>query len=297
MNDSETKTAAETPGKPGRTEQEYELLDSGNGWKLERLGPVVLCRPSSVCMWQTRLPESTWKKADATYQGDQGWAFCGERFETWPMTIAGVHLELRLQTNGQIGLFPEHASYLARLQQIISEIRPGPGKAPRMLNLFAYTGLASVCCAARGVDVTHVDLSKKALAWATRNLDVNHIATQRVRFICDDALKFIERERRRAGQYEVLVVDPPSFSRISKSRYWKLDDGVAELVTNCCSLLNPEQAVLAFTCHQPGISADMLANLVLDNLPKSSVHSEELALTESSSGRRMPAGSLALAWY
>ena len=279
-------------------ESSYQLLDSGAHQKLERYGSIILARPSSVCIWKQRSPE-LWRQADATYvpgrdEESGGWKFKGKPFETWDLEYTGCHLTLRLQKNGQIGLFPEHGTYLEELVPYLAARPPGK-ESPRLLNLFAYTGLASAFFATRGWAVTHVDLSKKALTWAKSNFDLNKIPENAIRFICDDALKFLEREVKRGAKYDAVIVDPPSFSRISKENYWKLEDILFDVVARCHALLANEWGTLVVTCHDPGIGAEMLANLLRDvSTRNQKVLARELVIPERDSNRLFPTGSLAM---
>ncbi len=274
---------------------EYQLIDSGDGEKLEQYGSIRLARPSSVCIWKKRLPSAEWKKADATFDAkNEKWVFKSKNFECWQMTQAGCLMELRLQTNGQVGLFPEHSFCLPQLAEAIEKIK-AVEKQVKVLNLFAYTGMASVFCAQREAEVCHVDLSKKALTWVSRNLELNGIENNKVRLICDDALKFLEREVKRGNRYEIVIVDPPSFSRISKTQFWKLEDAIAELVSTCTKALNPEHHALLLTCHHPGLTCEMLANLLTDNpqTKADQIVRKEMGLEEVGSGRILSTGSMA----
>ncbi len=282
------------------TSEGYSLLDSGNLMKLERYGDKVLARPSTVCIWKKRLSEDKWRSADARYipgkdEASGGWQFKGEGFETWDTNYLGCELELRLQTNGQLGLFPEHGSYLPELVPALEAAEKTSSKPPRVLNLFAYTGLASVFLAKRGWDVTHVDLAKKALSWAQINFKKNQIPEQQIRLICDDAVKFLEREGRRGSKYEAVILDPPSFSRITKQNFWKIEEQICSLVRNAYAVSVAERPLVIVTCHDPGMRGEMLANVLLDLAPGAHLRigKRELSLPEEGSGRLLSSGSLA----
>jgi 23S rRNA (cytosine1962-C5)-methyltransferase len=283
------------------TLQGYSLLDSGNLMKLERYGDKVLARPSTVCIWNKRLSGDKWQSADARYipgkdESSGGWQFKSERFETWNVEYLGCKLELRLQSNGQLGLFPEHGSYLPELAPHLEIAEKAATPAPKVLNLFAYTGLASVYFAKRGWDVTHVDLAKKALTWAQINFQKNELPEKRMRLICDDAVKFLEREVRRGTKYDAVVLDPPSFSRITKQNFWKIDEQICALVRNATAVSVPERPLVVVTCHDPGMRGEMLANVLLDvsRSPRTKVERRELSLPEEVSGRLLSSGSLAV---
>ena len=272
----------------------YELLDSGNGEKLERFGKVIIRRPSSVCIWKPRHKE-LWNKVDANYDPKAvAWKAHKRQVQdlVWDTIFADCTLRLRLQDNGQVGVFPEHASYLPRL----AENFPTQNQRPlKVLNLFAFTGLATLFFRAKKAEVTHVDLSKKVIGWAKENIELQVAsALPSVRWICEDAVAFLKREVSRDSQYDGVVIDPPSFSRISKNDFWKVADILQDLVQCCAALLKSHGKFLALTCHDPGISAPILANLLHDNFSSGRVESLELSIPEKDSLRTLPAGSCAL---
>lgn len=271
----------------------YELLDSGDGEKLERFGKVIARRPSSVCIWKPRRSE-LWSKAEVVYDPKAAcWSSKKELVQdlVWDTTFANSQLKLRLQDNGQVGVFPEHASYLSKLAdpETIKSTQPF-----KILNLFAFTGLATLYFRALGAEVTHVDLSKKVIGWAKENTSSQSESLPAVRWICEDAVAFLKREVRRESQYQGVIVDPPSFSRISKNDFWKVADILRDLVESCASLLKSEGRFMALTCHDPGISAPMLGNLLHDSFSGGSVEPMELSIPEKDSLRLLPAGSCAI---
>jgi len=277
--------------------KEYALIDCGLGEKLERFGTRTLVRPGSACIWKKHLGPKSWQNADAIFDPKRGWHLPRERFESWQINFSGCTLELRLQTNGQVGLFPEHGLYLKEIEKTINSLKAAdPGQPIRMLNLCAYTGLATVFCAKQGVQVTHVDLSKKALAWANRNIQLNRVPPSKIRLICDESIKFLQRELGRKNHYEIILMDPPSFSRTSKSDYWKLEDILPQAVKDLQALSNPKAGLLVITCHHPAIGSETLANLLSDIRPGRDYHikHQSLFLKEEDSERLLPAGSLAL---
>ncbi len=266
---------------------EYELIDSGGGEKLEYFGSRLIARPSSLCIWKKAAPKEDWAKADARFEPGRGWKFAKSPFECWKIRVCGCTIELRLQSNGQVGFFPEHGTYLANME---------PYAHGNCLNLFAYTGLATVFLACRGVNVTHVDLSKRALEWTRRNCELNDVPESRVRYILEDALSFLTKEKKRQKRYEMLIADPPSFSRVSKSKHWKLSESLPALVEACFAVLHPESHIFVLTCHEPELSAEMLANVVMDygGSKEKILSKQEMALPEAGSLRNMPAGSLVM---
>lgn len=282
----------------------YELLDSGNGRKLERFGERTVSRPSSLCEWNQRASANVWNSADAalgakgaTRQGsalhDDPWEFSGSPFDTWQTEVQGVQMELELMSNGQLGIFPEHALYLPELG---TEIQRLSSKGPiRILNLFAYTGLATTYSATfENVIVTHVDLAKRAIERAKINCALNNIPNDRVRWIVDDALTFMAREARKQSLYDVVIIDPPSFSRVSKTNTWTLEEKLSEIVRLVLGVINPISGAVFFTNHSTASTVDIARNIALDHLTGVSldISTRNLALHEKNTERRLPAGSL-----
>ncbi len=272
---------------------DYELLDSGDGKKLERYGEMILSRPSSVAVWERKT--DLWKKADAEYVikagRPEGWKFRGRSFETWemPSSIA-LSFRLRLQKNGQIGIFPEHSTYLGQVGRSLHALQ-SKKITPRVLNLFAYTGMASMFCAKNGAEVAHIDKSKAVLSWARENLELNSI--KGVRLIPEDALTFLQREKKRGNTYHIVIADPVNFSRTSTGGSWDLDQAVIELVRAIADVMTKD-AVLFLTCHQSYGFAETVNNILIDyeKLKKSSLNQMPLNIMEYSTKRQLPAGQL-----
>jgi 23S rRNA (cytosine1962-C5)-methyltransferase len=275
----------------------YSLLDSGDGRKLERFGDRIIDRPSSLSAWRRRQPDSTWERADARYHHPDKWEFPNSKpFKEWRAEIAGVSIGLELMSNGQVGLFPEHAIYLADVAQTIKKFSQSRREPVQVLNLFAYTGLATSFCAKLPYStlVTHVDLAKRAIDRAKLNSDSNQIAQDKIRWIVDDALGFMAREARKQKRYDVVIIDPPSFSRVSKQNTWTLDEKAPEIVTLTLDVLNPDSGVVYFTNHSSASTSDVARNIALDRFADKQVEIDirSLALNEELSPRRLPAGSL-----
>ena len=264
---------------------DYELFDSGGEMKLERFGSKLIARPSSLAIWKKHKTQDDWRKADATFNPERGWQFRSGAFERWQIEFLGARFELLLQKSGQIGIFPDHLLYAQDLLQA----QNGLSNA-RVLNLFAYTGVASVLAAQRGAALTHVDLSKSACTWCKRNLELNQL--KHVRLICDDALKFAARERKRGALYDIVISDPPSFGRISKSKSWKLEEIVVPHLQDLFAILAPG-GTLFFTSHHALLEAQVMANIISDLAPAAArVKPQALYISESGSARKLPAGHL-----
>lgn len=206
---------------------DYALLDSGEGQKLERYGNLTICRPEGQAIWQRSLPADDWKNADAVFTGDtdeegQGrWHYPKQDLaETWPMAFDDLPYLGRFTSFRHTGVFPEQAAHWHALQTAIA----AANRPVRMLNLFGYTGLASLVGARAGAEVTHVDASKKAIGWARENQELAGLQDKPIRWICDDAVKFCAREERRGKTYDVILLDPPAYGRGPKGEVWQLFD-------------------------------------------------------------------------
>lgn len=272
----------------------YALLDSGDGRKLERFGDIVIDRPSSLSAWRKRN-DAIWESADAVYSPPDRWQSARNTFRSWKATVAGVPLELELMSNGQLGIFPEHALYLTRIGSALKHFRSRGRKPVRILNLFAYTGLATAFCAQHSdVLVTHVDLAKRAIEWAKRNVQLNTDASDRIRWIVDDALGFMAREARKENVYDIIIIDPPSFSRVSKNSSWTLEEKTPDIVNLVLDVLAPEAGIVFFTNHSSASTSDVVRNIALDRFNDHGVEIgiEPLSLKEERTERTMPAGSL-----
>lgn len=270
----------------------YELLDSGDGEKLEQFGECTLRRPCSTALWRRSRDSRHWESAHAHFFPKKGWQFHGPRFESWNVNFGLFNMELRLQTNGQVGFFPEHMQYFPDLQDLLEKIKRTTSSPPQVLNLFAYTGMASVFAARHGAEVCHVDIAKKTLEWAEVNFSANRVNSQ-VRLIVDDAIKFVEREVRRNNRYHIIIADPPSFSRTSKTQQWQLEEVAEKLVSNCCKLLNEQHGALFLTSHHPVIGGIVMGNLAAGVLPPRRYEQKvgDLLIHENGTRRALPCGS------
>lgn len=273
----------------------YTLVDSGNGRKLERFGSLVIDRPSSLSSWKRRKSPQAWADADAAYTPPDRWSFSGQSLSTWAVEIEGTQIELELMSNGQLGIFPEHALYLPMVRDRIAALGREGSRPVRVLNLFAYTGLATAFCAKLpNVSVTHVDLAKRAIERAKHNAALNNIPQDRIRWIVDDALGFMAREQRKGSFYDIIIIDPPSFSRVSKTNSWTLEEKAPEIMALTLGVLMPTAGCVFFTNHSTASTSDVVRNIALDTYNDRGVNIEirPLSLREESTDRLLPAGSL-----
>jgi 23S rRNA (cytosine1962-C5)-methyltransferase len=278
---------------------DYALLDSGDGRKLERFGTVVVDRPEPQALWTPRLDKRGWDKAHAVFSGaddeDKGrWRIDKPVPESWPVKVRDVTMLCRLASFRHLGLFPEQLPHWEWMLARLAEIRDEP---PRVLNLFAYTGAATLLAAAAGAQVTHVDASKKAIAWGKENQAASKLGTAPIRWLLDDAQKFAAREVRRGKTYHVILVDPPKYGRGPDGEVWDLFGHLPALLRSCAALLDPSRAALVLTIYAIRASAlafDQLAREVLAERD-GSFASGELAIREADGARLLPA-SLFTRW-
>jgi 23S rRNA (cytosine1962-C5)-methyltransferase len=257
-------TILETSGEGG-----YRLLDTGAGEKLELYGQLRIIRPEAQAIWPKALPQSEWDKADAVFTGDTDeegigrWRFPGDALgETWPMQLLDVDFLGRFTSFRHTGVFPEQIVHWSWMRDRIEARR---GKA-KVLNLFGYTGVASLIAAAAGAEVTHVDASKKAIGWARENQNLSRLNDKPIRWIVDDAMKFIEREQRRGNRYDIILTDPPRFGRGPNGEVWELFDHLPRMLDICRDLLSPNAIGLVLTAYSIRASFYSMHELMMETM-------------------------------
>jgi 23S rRNA (cytosine1962-C5)-methyltransferase len=269
------------PGFP-----DYQLVDSGEGEKLERLGPVTLVRPDPQALWKRRLPAGPWRGADLVFEreSDRGGRWrAGEgapslvrsRAPEWPVRWEGAVLLVRPTPFKHVGVFPEQAANWRWLADLAPRFGDGPR---RLLNLFGYTGAASIVAARAGYDATHVDASRTSLTWARDNARASEVEEGRIRFLLEDARAFVQREVRRGSRYAGVLIDPPHYGRGPGGEKWQLEDHLAELVDGVARIL-AERAFVCLSVYAVGFLPLALAGL-LQELGPGAVEAGELALPE-----------------
>lgn len=266
----------------------YELVDSGGGRKLERYGPYRVVRPEPQCLWSPRRPAVEWDAADAVFDPSDDeeagrWRFKGRPRESWPLAWGDVRFHGRFTAFRHLAFFPEQAANWAWLD---AAVRGAPGQ-PRVLNLFGYTGVASLVMAAAGAAVTHVDASKKAVAWARENAELSGLAERPIRWITEDARKYVQREARRGSKYEGIILDPPKYGRGPGGEVWRLFDDLPELARICAGLLSENARFLVLNAYAERISGAALAGLLAECLAGRGGRIEwgELTLEEAAGDR------------
>lgn len=278
---------------------DYGLVDSGAGRKLERFGTVLVDRPEPQALWSPGLPRAEWEKATATFsasddEDEKGrWRPNGSVPESWPVRVGKATMLCRLASFRHLGLFPEQYPHWQWMLDRLS----GAGETPRVLNLFAYTGAASLLAAAAGAEVTHVDASKPAIAWARENQAASRLTEAKVRWLVDDAVKFAAREVRRGRTYDVILVDPPKFGRGPDGEIWNLFESLPLLLRSCAALLAPKRSALVLTVYAIRASALAFDQLARDMLSDrgGTFESGELAIREQG-GRHAVPTSLFTRW-
>jgi 23S rRNA (cytosine1962-C5)-methyltransferase len=267
---------------------DYAMVDSGGGRKLERYGPYRVVRPEPQCLWTPRLAEAEWARADAVFDpaGDEDegrWRFSGKPKEAWPLTWRGVRFSGRFTAFRHLAVFPEQAANWVWLDETVRAAPP----PMRVLNLFAYTGVASLVCAAAGAAVTHVDASKKAIGWARENADLSGLADRPVRWICEDARRYVQREARRGSRYAGIILDPPKYGRGPGGEVWRLFEDLPELLRLCVDLLSDGARFLLLNAYAERISGLSLGALLGEAMAgrDGRIDWGELALMEESGER------------
>ncbi len=280
---------AETPSVMRTTGwADYELLDSGRGRKLERYGPYRVARPEPQCLWNPRLDEAAWAAADGVFdpadEDDAGrWRFSGPVEQTWPMAWGDVRFHGRFTPFRHLGFFPEQAANWTWIDAATRQA----GEGARVLNLFGYTGVASLVCAAAGAAVTHVDASKRAVGWARENAALSGLADRPVRWICEDARRYVQREARRGSRYEGIILDPPKYGRGPAGEVWRLYEDLPDLIRLCAELLSDKASFLIANVYAERISGLAMGSLLREAMEGRSGRIDwgELALVEQSGER------------
>lgn len=265
----------------------YELLDSGNGYKLERFSSYVLSRPDPQAIWRPSLPKTEWDKADAIFRTDK--KFTGARWdnrrvkEPWLFSVENITLLLKLTPFKHTGVFPEQMENWRWMGNLILR-RP----ACKILNLFGYTGGATLYAAQKGAHVTHVDASKPTMAWARENQTASALSSSPIRWIMDDAKKFVSREIKRGMIYDAIIMDPPSFGRDPKGKVFKFEKDVPELLRLVSQIL-PNPLFFLLNSYAQGYSPETVKNLLGEIFPLNSISGKELFLQDRS-GKKLHAG-------
>ncbi|MEM7215492.1 MAG: class I SAM-dependent methyltransferase [Pseudomonadota bacterium] len=276
-------------------DRDHALLDSGNGVKLEQYGKLRVVRPEAQAIWQPELPDREWKRADAVFTGDTSeegagrWHFPKERLaETWPLSWDGIGYKGRFTSFRHVGVFPEQAAHWRFAAERI-RARTSQKREFRLLNLFGYTGLASLVAAREGAHVTHIDASKKAIGWARENQAISGLEEKPIRWICEDAVRFCEREVRRGNVYDGILLDPPKYGRGPKGEVWQLFDDLPHMLDLVRGLTNENSSFVVLTAYSIRSSFYAMHEIMREKFADRPgiLESGELVLRTRNSDRRL----------
>ena len=277
--------------------KEYQILDMANGEKLESWGNIILQRPDPQIIWPTKTYPNLWKDVDAIYRrsntGGGSWHIIKNVPPVFEVKYHDLTFCLKLMGFKHTGLFPEQAVNWNLLEKTIKE----SNRPLKVLNLFAYTGAASIVALSAGASVTHVDSSKGMVDWAKENVNINHLQDKPIRFLVDDCLKFVKREIRRGNKYDIILMDPPSFGRGSKNEVWTIEKNLYELVDACTELMNDDFKLFLINSYSTGLSKTVLENLLqmtVNKRQKGHISSDEIGLPMKNSPYILPCGCTAI---
>ena len=276
---------------------DYEMIDTSGGEKLERWGTHVLVRPDPQIIWNTKKEHPLWKRADARYhrsnKGGGQWEFFKQLPESWTVSYRSLTFRIRPTGFKHTGLFPEQAVNWAFLMETIKQAN----RPLRVLNLFAYTGGATLACAAAGAEVCHVDASKGMVSWARENAALSNLSDRPIRWIVDDCEKFVAREIKRGKRYDIVIMDPPSYGRGPGGEVWKLEDQIYRMVDLCTGVLSDDPQLFLLNSYTTGLPPSVMQYLLGVTMQKKfggSVSAEEIGLPVTQSGLVLPCGSTAI---
>ncbi len=271
----------------------YQLIDSGNAQKLERFGDYTLIRPCPQAVWRPQHPKE-WERADASFsrqkEKEERWQLLRKDLpESWIAEIGAVRFKISPTDFGHLGAFPEHAQLWTAMRSLI---RP----KMRVLNLFAYSGGLTMAAAQEGAEVCHLDASKGMVDWAKENAKINQLSGAPIRWIVDDALKFLKREAKRNSLYDGVVFDPPTFGRGSQGEVFKIERDLLPLLEHCRAVLTQKPSFAIFSCHTPGFTPLVLSQAMGQIFGEKNIESGEMALTAPHSFS-IPSGCYAIKTY
>ena len=277
--------------------KDYELLDCSDGERLERWGDIILIRPDPQVIWKTPKKHPMWKNANARYlrssTGGGHWEVLRKTPDSWRIKYKELSLNVKTMGFKHTGIFPEQAVNWDYTADIIKKA----GRPVRVLNLFSYTGGATVACLKAGAQVVHVDASKGMVAWAKENAAASSVADKPVRWIVDDCIKFVQREIRRGNKYDIIIMDPPSYGRGPGGEVWKLEDEVYSFVELCTKVLSDDPLMVLINSYTTGLSPAVM-QYILGALvvPKfgGEVTGSEIGLPVTRTGMVLPCGASAI---
>ncbi len=287
-----------------KSDLDYELLDCGDFKKLERWGPYRFVRPAPQAVWSKSLNEKVWKDCVGEFRHQKGskksasgeWKFNASLpQEGWPIRYRELTFIVKPTPFGHFGLFPEQKMQWDWLGEQVKGLSNGSDRELKIINIFGYTGASSIVSAADGANVTHLDASKATVTWARSNCDASGLTEKPLRWIVDDALKFLRREKKRGTFYDGIIMDPPSFGRGPKGEVWKIEEALSELMQACKDVLVENPSLLLLSSHTPGFTGLTLRNIISRYLVKNKEGVFECGEMEipSSAGLHLPNGFFA----
>ena len=274
--------------------QDYRLIDASDGQRLEKWGGITLVRPDPQIIWKNPDPSPLWSKADAVYHrsssGGGNWEYRKQLPESWNISYKGLTFMVKPTGFKHTGIFPEQAVNWDWCSERIREA----GRPVKVLNLFAYTGGATLAAASAGASVTHVDASKGMVTWAKENAAASHLEDAPVRWLVDDCVKFVEREIRRGNKYDGIIMDPPSYGRGPKGEIWKIEESIYPFVELAAKLLSDDALFFLINSYTTGLQPAVLSYMLSAVIQKKrggEVQSSEIGLPVSSNGLVLPCGA------
>ncbi|MEK7105947.1 MAG: class I SAM-dependent methyltransferase [Patescibacteria group bacterium] len=279
-------------------QKEYELLDAGGGAKLERYGPYTLLRPDPEALWKKMLPESIWKDADLQFirNGNKTkWIKKVGVPPSWNIEFGGLNFQIAPSSFKHTGLFPEQLLNWQWMQEVIEKNKKSYSKSVSVLNLFAYTGGATLACAKAGAEVCHVDGSKTAVAWARTNAELSGLKDAPIRWIVEDCVMFLKREIKRGHRYDAIIMDPPSFGHGPKDELWKIEAHFLELMELCKQILSDKPLFVLINGYTAGYSPIAYKNNLVDMMEGNigTIEIGELVIKQTKSDKLLPCGIFA----
>ena len=279
-------------------QKDYELIDSGNGEKLERYGQYVLCRPDPKSLWKKNKEEKVWENADFKFIREREktkWVTKNKVPKSWKIEFGGLNFFIRPTSFKHTGIFPEHLSNWKWIDEIIQKNKKSYDRPIQVLNLFAYTGGATLASSKAGAEVCHVDGSKTAVTWARENAEISGLSKNVIRWIVEDVLVFLKREAKRGRKYDAIIMDPPAFGRGPKDELWKLEEGFQELMSLCKEILSDKPLFIIINGYTAGYSPIAYENILKDLMKEfeGKIDIGELTIEESDNDRLLPCGIFA----
>ena len=270
---------------------DYQILDMANGEKLEKWNNITLVRPDPQIIWKQKTYPEKWKKADAKYSrsntGGGAWNYNKKLPSAWQVKYKNLVFNIKPMGFKHTGLFPEQA---VNWDWMINKIKSA-NKEIKVLNLFAYTGGATVACLSAGASVCHVDSSKGMVSWAKENVTSSGLQDRKVRYIVDDVVKFVNREIRRGNKYDAIIMDPPSYGRGTNGEVWKFEDNIYDLVELCSKVLTDKPLFFLINSYTTGISSMVLENILKLNIhAKGKLSNGEIGIPMQNSNLVLPCG-------